>query len=179
MGGGGNQAQQASTQVAQQQAQTGNQYAQLAQQQLSSANALEQPLVNFYSGIVNNQPGALMSAISPQIGQISQGAQTTEQQIMNNTPAGPGRDAALAQVRVQQGQQVSNAQNTGIQNAYQGLTQIGAAQAGVGISEANTGLGALGGSQQAYSTIQQSQATQKASTMGLVGSIVGGAAKIG
>ena len=176
--GGGNSSQQASNNIAQQQSQTGQQYAQFAQQQLNSANALTQPLVNFYSNIIGNQPGALNTAISPQIWQISQGAQNTEAQIMNNIPAGPGRDAALAQVRVQQGQQVSTAQNAGIQSAYGGLAQIGAAQTGLGLSEANTGLSALGGAQNAYGNLQQAQAQQKASTFGAIGSLVGGAGRI-
>lgn len=176
MGGGNNSAQQASTAISQQQANTGQEFVNLAQQQLASSTALEQPLISFYQNILGNKPGALNTAISPQLGNIAQGAQQSEANIMNNVPAGAGRDAALAQARVQQGQQTAQTQNTAINSAYTGLAQLGAAQAGVGLSEAGAGLSGFSGAQQGYQTQEQAQAAEKSATLGAVGSIVGGVA---
>lgn len=176
MGGGGNSAQQASTAISQQQANTGQEFVNLAQNSLAQSTALEQPLVNFYSSILSNQPGALNTAISPQLGNIAKNSQQTQANIMNTVPAGAGRDAALAQAQVQQGQQTAQTQNTAINSAYTGLAQLGAAQAGVGLSEAGAGLSGFSGAQQGYQVQEQAQAQEKSATLGAIGSIVGGVA---
>jgi hypothetical protein len=172
--GGGNNAQTQSTQLAQQQTQTGTSFLNLAQQSLASSQQLEQPLINLYSELTSGQPGAVQTALSPQIGHISQNTQQAEANVMRNVAPGAGADAALAQARIQQGQQTAQTENAGINNAFTGLAQIGAQQAGVGLSEAGTGLSGMAGAQQAYGVQQQLQAQQKSSLMGTIGSIVGG-----
>jgi hypothetical protein len=177
--GGGNSAQQASTQLAQQQTQTGNQFLGIAQGELAQSAALEQPLINFYTGVTNTTPGALQTALAPQLGHISQNTQQAEANVMRSVAPGAGQQAALVQAGVQQGQQIAKTENAAVQNAFTGLAQIGASRAGVGLSEASTGLSGMSGAQQAYGTQQQVQAQEKSSMMGTIGSIVGGAAGVG
>jgi len=171
---GGNNAQTDATALAKTQANTGQQFVNLAQQQLANSSTLEQPLINFYSQIASNNPGASLTAASPLVGQISQNTQQSEQNIMNNVPVGAGQDAASAQARIQQGQQTAQTLNQTYTGALSGLAQIGAAQAGVGLSEAGAGLSGMSGAQSAYGTQEQAQATEKAGLMSSIGSIVGG-----
>src|SRR5271166_6001695 len=115
--GGGNSAQQQSTALAQQQTQTGQQFLTLAQQELGQGQKLEQPLINFYTGVLSNP----QSALAPQLGHITQNTQQAEANVMRNVPGGAGQQAALTQANVQQGQQIAQTENSAITGAYSGL----------------------------------------------------------
>lgn len=188
--GGNNSAEKQSQALATTQANTAQQEVGIAQQQLdlsqqtaAKANQLQQPLVNFYSGIVSpgNKTNAI-SAASPLIGNIANSEKQAEGNIRNTVPEGAGRDAALALAKIQQGQSTSSALNSTYTSALQNLAQLGSADQGVALQQTGAGLSAFGGANQGFGgaqsalgTIQQAQASQKAALTGTLGSIFGAA----
>lgn len=178
MGGGASQTEQTSSNLANTEAGIAQQYLNLSQTQLAQGQALQQPLINFYKGVTSGDQNALLTAAAPQIGNITQQNEAAKASIWNNIPAGAGRDAALAQQKVGQAGQVANTLNTTYNSALTGLAQLGSGQQGVGLQEAGAGFTGVSGAQSAYGNVMQTQEQQKASTMGLIGSIVGGAAGV-
>lgn len=177
MGGSGG-TQNSQNQIAQQQANTGSQYAALAQQSLGQMNALYQPAISYDTGLVNaansGNYSQLIQAAGPQLGTISSQFQQAKQNIANTTPAGAGAQAAQAMLPGQQAGAVAGTLNQGYNNALSQLTQLGASYGGVGLQEAGAGLSGLSGAANTYGTVGQEQASAKSSTMGLLGSLAGG-----
>jgi hypothetical protein len=186
MGGSGNtqKQQEALTQqqiaLGQQQAGIGQQYIDLSQAQLQRSTNLQQPLVDFYTGITQGNSQSKIAAASPVLGQIANSTKQAEANIYNTIPAGAGRDEALAQAQIGQGQQNASTLNSTFNTALQQLAAMGtgSTQAGLGLASAGfTGLAAPGlqQGQQGLANVAQEQNQQKASTMGFFGSLVGAA----
>lgn len=179
MGGPSKATETAQTNIAQQQANTASQYGALAQQSLGQMNTLYQPAISYDTGLVNSANsgnyGQLIQAAGPQIGTISSQFQQAKQNISNSTPAGAGAQAAQAMLPGQQASAVSGTLNQSFNNALTQLTQMGASYGGVGLQEAGAGLSGLSGAANTYGTVGQEQAAGKASTMGFLGSLAGGA----
>lgn len=163
--------------TAQQQAAT--QYGQLAQQSLGQMNTLTQPAINYYSGLVNaansGNYGGLVQAAGPTLGTISQQGQAAQNNIISGTPAGQGRNEALALLPGQQANAVSSTLNQQYNAALGNLTQLGAAYGGLGTSLAGAQLSGLGGAATTYGNVANQQAQSKADTTNLLGSLAGAA----
>jgi hypothetical protein len=175
MGGGGNQAQQSSSALANTEANIAQQYLNMSQGQLAYGQQLEQPLVNFYQGIASGNQNNLMTAAAPEIANITGQSRAAQANIWNTVPAGAGRDFALAQAQQNQAGQTASTLNQTYNQALTGLAQLGTAQQGVGLQEAGAGIGGISGAQSAYGNIMQTQAQAKSSALGFLGSIFGAA----
>jgi hypothetical protein len=168
--------------LGQQQNALGQQFLQQGQQEIQRSNTLQQPLVDFYTGIASGSQANRISAAAPLLGQISQGAKQAEDNIYNTVPAGAGRDVALAQAQIQQSQSSAGAMNQAYTGALQNLGQLAAGQATLGLQQEGagfTGTGqALTGFQQGQGALQNimtAQNQRKASTMSFLGSLAGAA----
>lgn len=169
-------------QLGQQQAQIGQEYLNLAGNRLQYSDILNQPAVQFYSSLASGNPQAAIQAAGPQLGNISQNAQQARANIMNNVPAGAGRDEALAQLEQGKSSQIAGTLNQLVTQAPGQLAAIGAGQASEALQLSGagfTGLGQASGSyaqgQNSLGNIAQQQNARKASTMGFIGSLVGAA----
>lgn len=168
--------------LGQQQAQIGQEFIDLSKNRIAYSDILQQPAIQFYSQIASGNPQSVISAAAPQIGQIANNAQQAKANIMNNTPAGAGRDFALAQLEQGKSSQVSSTLNSLVTQAPQVLAQIGAGQASEGLQMTGAGFTGLGqgassfaSGQSSLSSIAQEQNARKASTMSFFGSLVGAA----
>ncbi len=167
--------------LGQQQAQQGQQWLDFSKQRIARSDVLQQPLVDFYSGIAKGGPQTLTAA-APLIGQIDSAAKQTQENIYNTVPAGAARDVAMAQQEISKGQQIGGTLNNTYQTALQQLGALGTGQAQLGLQEAGAGFtgtgqaGTLfGQGQSALQNIMTAQNQRKSSTMGFFGSLVGAA----
>lgn len=96
-----------------------------------------------------------------------------------NSPAGPGRDAALSQLPAQTGNAVAGTLNQSFNTALSNLSNIGSMFGGVGLQAAGGELSGLSGAGQTTSEVGKLQAAaspwnQVGSLFGALGSAVGG-----
>ena len=143
---------------------------------LSSGTSNLNQVANYDTSVINaansGNYSQLIGASGAQIGNINQQAAGAKSNILQNIPAGPGRDAALANLPAQTGNAVASTLNSTYNNALQQLAGIGTTQAGIGLQGAGGGISALGGassSNQAYA-----QQTAAASPWNIVASLAGG-----
>ncbi len=149
-----------------------------SQKNTKKMEELEAPAISLYKGITSGDPTKQLQAASPVIGQISKGFTASKESIMNSVPPGPARDYALSQLNVQ-----SNAAKSGeianiTSNAFGQLANIGAGLGAFGLQQTGASLNAFGGSASTSNNVQQQKAASKASTMGFLGQLVGGASSV-
>lgn len=165
------------------------QYQQLANSYLGQSSTLESPFINFNASLASGNPQAAIQAAAPEIGNIANQSQQARANIMNNTPAGAGRDYAVASLERSKASDVSQFLNQAILGGQQNLAQLGSQQAGLGLQEQGATQAALGGAGNAlsgalgaygtagglYNQILQNQAQNKSSTLGFLGNLAGAA----
>jgi hypothetical protein len=171
--GGNNDATNQENSIAQQQIGIAQQANTLSQQQMAQRQALQAPAIDQLTKIISGDKNALTSATSVPIGQLAKSAQATKENIYDQIPAGAGRDVALAQNTMNKNTGVASFLNDTYMKAFPALAQMGS-------ESGNVGLQALGGSENAFSgassttgQVMQADSANKASTMGLLGSLAG------
>lgn len=179
MGGPSSQEKKAQRDTSQQQLQIGQQYAGMAKSELNRMNELQQPTVDFYSGIIKaaqgGDYGGLITAAGPTVSNITQQAENAKENIYNTVPAGAGRDYALAAAKSGTAGNISGTLNQLFLSAFPQLSQIGGQAGQVGLNEAGAALSGLSGGAQTNQAMMNQEAQQKASTMGFFGSLAGAA----
>ena len=156
------------------------QYQQLATGQLQQANTLNQPLEQRNAAITSGSMPAIISAMGPQLGQIEQQTRQATANDFNTIPQGAGRDFALAQAQTQKGQQIASSVGGAYQSALQSQAALGSQALGAGLQQEGAALSAGQGAtsaaglqSQTGANMQQEAAQNKASSMNLIGSLVG------
>ncbi len=177
---------QAQQQIAQQQMALEGRYADIAQGELARRTTLEQPLVDFNKALLSGDRTAALSAVAPMLGNVATQTKQAGANIMNTVPAGAGRDYALAQNQLGQGQQVAGILNNAFTGALTGQAQLGAEALGAGLQEEGAALSAAAGAtssygaaNQAYGQIQETEARKKAARMSFLGELAGAGGMIG
>lgn len=160
--------------IARDQQATSKQYLDLATQEQSRRNTLQQPTIDFYSKIIGGDPNARMTAAAVPLGDIARGARGARGAI-EEMPRGAGREFALAQNENQKYSQSADYLNKAFMNAFPALSGLGTEAGQVGLQ--NTGAGMRGAEAAAgtNSGVMQSQQQQKAAQLGLIGSLAGAA----
>lgn len=146
---------------------------------LAKSNTLEQPAINLYTQLTQGNPSAQLTATAPIIGQISSGYQASKDSIFNNIAPGAGRDYALSQLNVQSNAQKSGAIANTTAGAFDKLANLGAGYGAESLQQIGASLSGLSGSTSTLGQVGSQQAASKASTMGFLGSLVGGASQVG
>ena len=179
------QAIQTSNQIASQNQALSQQYADLAKGQLQRSNTLEQPLVAHNASITSGNMPAIISSIGPQLGSITQQTKQAQANIYNTIPQGAGRDFALGQNQIGQGQQISNLIGNSYNTALQSQAALGGEALGAGLQQegatlsANQGAtSAAGLTSQTGANMSQEAAQNKSTSMGLIGSLLGAGGNI-
>lgn len=159
---------------------------QIAQQQeanstasLNKSNTLEQPAINLYTALTTGSPTAQMTAAAPVLGQISSGYQAAKDSIFNTIAPGAGRDYALSELNVQSNAAKSSTLSNVTSSAFDKLANIGAGYGAMSLQQIGASLSGLTGSTGSLGQVGSQQAAAKSSTMGFLGSLVGGASQVG
>jgi len=156
---------------------TGNQVLGQGQANIAKQTEYQQPLVNYLKSLMTNQ-GSRVAANAVPIGQIAQGTAQARESILDSTPAGAGRDFALAGLKRDQAAQTSGLLNSTYLSAFPTLANVGNVDASTGLQQLGGGIRGLEGGAQGLGQINQRAAQQKQSTMGLRGGLAGAAGKI-
>lgn len=123
---------------------------------------------SYYNSLASGNPTAIASAVGPSVSQIAGNTAATKQQILQTTPRGGEQNLALEQADISKASQVGNLETSAYTSSFPALASL--ASSGMGIS-VNELANALSG----YQSIGQEQSAGKASTMGFLGSLAGGA----
>jgi hypothetical protein len=125
---------------------------------------------------------AVISALGPQLGNIATQTKQASSNIYNTVAPGAGRDYALAQNQIGQGQQASGLINNAFTQGLTGNANIGSQDLQQALQYLGAGIGS--GSQATSASTQSGQiggqlsdqaAQRKASTMSFLGSLAGAA----
>lgn len=162
-----------------QQAKIGQEYADMAKSELHKQNELQQPAIDYYKGIIDagnsGDYSKLITAAGVPISNITQQGEQAKEQIYNNIPAGAGRDAALAQLHTGKAGSIASTLNQIYTSAFPQLSNLGTQAGQTGLQETGASLRGLEGSANTTNTVMQADAQSKASTMGFLGALAGGA----
>jgi hypothetical protein len=176
---GGDQGQGQQKQITSSALSTEQQYLDMASKSLTQGQNLIAPLEQYNAGIIKSatsgDESALISAAGPQITNITKLANQAKESAYNNLPAGAGRDAALAEGKLNEGTNIATALNQLFQNALTSNATLGAATEAVGLQETGAGLNALNMGSQSNQAVMSANEQGKASTMSMIGSLAGGA----
>jgi hypothetical protein len=156
---------------------TQRQYLDLATKQLGKQEALTAPLEQRNTAIIDaaktGDYNTLIGAASPFIGNITSTNKQATEAIYDAVPAGAGRDYAIAAAKRGQGTDVSTALNQIITQALTGQAQLGQQAGQLGLQETGAGISSLDTASQSNQALMQAKQQQKASQMGVIGSIAG------
>jgi hypothetical protein len=161
---------------------TEQQYLTMAQNSMAQGQNLIAPLEQYNTGIINSatsgDESALISAAGPQITNITKLANQAKEAAYN-MPAGAGRDAALAEGKLNEGTNIATAFNQLFQNALTSNATLGAGTEAVGLQETGASLNALGTASTSNQALMQSEEAGKSSTMSFLGSLAGVGGQLG
>lgn len=149
-----------------------------SQKQYEQMQQLEAPAIAFNQGIAGGDNSKTFQAAAPLISNITSGYNAAKESIMNNTTPGAARDYALTQLPIQQNSQIANTLNTTFTSALDKLSNIGAGLGSFSLQETGAALGGLSGASSSNQAVMQAQEAGKASTMGVLGSLLGAGGQI-
>lgn len=173
MGGPSGSTIQTQQQLTQGQMQIAQQQNALQQQNYARMNQLEQPAINFYSGIAGGDAAQTNLAIQPMMSNITQGYASAKQQILNNTPPGAARDMAIAQLETQKDTATGSFLNQTVLGAYDKLANMGAGFGSFSLQELGASLQGYQGASGSNQILGQQQAA--ASPWNSISSLIGDA----
>jgi hypothetical protein len=120
----------------------------------------------------------MISAVAPQIGELTRANQATKEAIYNSVPAGAARDIAMAQNERELPAQKATLLNTAYTGALDKLANVGSGLGAFSLQELSAGLkaGELSGSTR--NQVMQRDSEAKAATLGFLGSLAGAGGQI-
>jgi len=174
-GGGPSAAEQAQTQLAQQQSAA----AQQAQAQSAASYATTSPGLgiaeNYYKALSSGDPQAIFKAASPSINAVIGNTEAAKRNIQLNMPKGGEQNLALEQADIAKASQIGNLETTAYTSSFPALANLASTGLGLSVNEMANAIAGFQGASQSQSSIMQADAANKASTMGFLGSLAGGA----
>ena len=162
---------------------TEQQYLTMAQNSMAQGQNLIAPLEQYNTGIINSatsgDESALISAAGPQITNITALQKQAQESAYNNIPAGAGRDAALAQGKMQEGTNISTALNQLFQNALTSNATLGAGTQALGLQETGAGLNALNLGSASNQASMKASEESKSSSLSFLGQLASAGGAMG
>jgi hypothetical protein len=158
----------------------------LSQQQQAQANKVEgivepglQTAENYYTSLSSGDPTKIMAAIGPAVSQIGSQTQQSKNSITQSTPRGGAQDLALAEADISKAGQVGNLETQAYTGAFPALASLFQGGAGISATDISNAISSASGAATTTAQVGQEEASGKASTMGLLGSLAGVGGKIG
>lgn len=168
-----------SQQIEQQQLNLSEKQQDQAQVNYDKMQKLLQPAISYNSKIASGSRGDLLTALAPQLANISQGKAQAKGQIMEQVGPGAARDVALAQNDISAAGQAASLKNSSFTSALDKLANIGSGLGSFSLNETGAALSGLSGAGNTANTVMQAQNASKASTMGFLGELAGAGGAVG
>jgi len=160
---------------------TAGQQSSLATQEATSSTAtqqeslqLEQPLIQQQQALATGDRSAALTAAMPTISTITGGFNASKEQIMNNVPPGPGRDAALANLQVNRATTTANTEAQMVNQAPSTLANLGSGLGAFSMQQLGAALSGYSGASQSEQSVMNVQEQQQAAKLGVAGDAFGG-----
>jgi len=160
---------------------TAGQQSSLATQEATSSTAtqqealqLEQPLIQQQQALATGDRSAALTAAMPTISTITGGFNASKEQIMNNVPPGPGRDAALANLQVNRATTTANTEAQMVNQDPSTLANLGSGLGAFSMQQLGAALSGYSGASQSEQSVMNVQEQQQAAKLGVAGDALGG-----
>lgn len=146
-----------------------------AAEQYEQYKRLTAPLITQQTALASGDRAAATEAAMPVISQLAGGYEGAKQGVLNQTPAGAGRDRALADLMTKTYSGIGGAQAAMVQQAPQVLAGLGGQSGQMSLQQLGAALGGLQGGAQSNQQILQSQVQQRAATLNFFGQLASAA----
>lgn len=132
---------------------------------------------SYYGKLASGSPQALATANAPAIAGITQASDSAKKNIIQDNPRGGQTNLALENADIAKGAQISNLTTQSYTNAFPSLAQIGGQNVSQGTAATGVGLQGLNSASSQYGNLLNINAQDKASTLGMFGSLAGAGAE--
>ena len=149
-----------------------------SQSLMGTAQGALAPYLAQQTALASGNRSAATAAAMPTISQLTGGFNSAQQQIMNNMPAGAGRDAALATLAGQRATTTGGAEASAVQQAPQNLFNAGTSIGGMSLQELGAALAGNQGAAQTNNQIAQLGAAQTGSLLNFFSGLAGAAGSV-
>lgn len=136
---------------------------------------LMKPAQDFWGAMASGDYNKMIQASAPALANITKQYSQARQNITDTTPTGAGRAFGLASLERDRAGASATLLNKNFTDSFGNLAQLGQQQTGIGLQQLGAGLGSSQSAAQQNASIQQVQQQQKASQLGLIGSLAGAA----
>lgn len=150
----------------------GRYFMEQSKQDLSQRRQLQAPVIDYYTKLASGDPTQIMTASAAPLANLSRMTQQARANIMEMAP-GAARTAALGQLGREAAGQQSTLLNQAYLSAFPALQGLASESGGVGLQTAGAGYSGIGAAANTNQQIMQMQQQQKASQLGLLGSMAG------
>lgn len=155
----------------------GRYFMEQSKQDLAQRRQLQAPVVDYYTKLASGDPTQIMTASAAPLANLSRMTQQARANIMEMAP-GAARTAALGQLGREAAGQQSTLLNQAYLSAFPALQGLASESGSTGLQTAGAGYSGIGAAANTNQQIMQAQQQQKASQLGLIGSLAGAAGSI-
>ena len=148
-----------------------------SKQELEQRRKVQAPVIDYYTQLASGDPTKIMAASAVPLGNLAKATQQARANIMEMAP-GAARTAALGQLGRESGGQQASFLNQSYLSAFPALQGLATESASTGLSAAGAGYRGVEGAATTNKGIMDTQQAEKASQLGLVGSLAGMAGNI-
>jgi hypothetical protein len=132
----------------------------------------------YYGKLASGDPTALSRANAPAIQQIGAASDSAKKSIVQDNPRGGERNLALEEADITKGAQTSQLTTGSYVNSFGSLAGLGGQNVSQGTAATSTGLQGMNAAANQYGQLQQLNNSQKATSLGFLGSLAGAGATI-
>lgn len=174
MGGGKqrNETRQRQQALSQQQEELGRYFMEQSQKDLAQRRALLDPVISRYSKLASGDPTQIGMAAAPEIANLEQQARQMRANIMEMAP-GAARNAALGMSEREMAGRRASVLNQAYLSAFPALQGIASESGSMGLQSAGAGYRGVEGATASNKDVMLAQQQDKASQLGLIGSLAG------
>ena len=165
------------TALSKQQEDLGKYFMEQSKEGLAQRKQLQAPVIDYYTKLASGDPTQIMTASAVPLGNLAKMTQQAKANIMEMAP-GAARTTALAQLNREAGGQQSTLLNQAYLSAFPALQGLASESGNTGLQTAGAGYRGVEGAASSNKDIMQIQQQQKASQLGLIGSLAGAAGSI-
>ena len=122
---------------------------------------------SYYGKLASGDPNALARANAPAVQAITKSTDAAKKNITQDMPRGGERNLALEEAELTKGAQIGQLETGSYTSSFGSLAGLGGQNVGQGTAASSAGLQGMNAAANQYGQIQQINAQNKASTLGM------------
>lgn len=148
-----------------------------SKEELARRREMQKPVVDYYTQLASGDPSKILTASAVPLGNLAKMTQQAKANIMEMAP-GAARTAALGQLSREAVGQQATILNQGFFGGLEGMKQLAGEAGTMGLQQAGAGYRGIEGAGATNKQLMDTYQQQKASQLGLIGSLAGAAGGI-